>query len=259
MGKEDRMFKIINFLIVALICSIAQSGTISEKISDQKYVDYGSEYDCVIKIEGSYEKGESFFASAVAIKPKWVITAAHVVKGSKESRVQIKDKKIKIKEVIIHKDFEDNGFGYYDIALGLCEEDMNLKHYPGLYESNDEVGKISGICGLGMTGNFIQGVQIYDGKKRAGSNYIDYTEKTVLVCSPSKVGQPKCTSLEFLICSGDSGGGLFIDGKLAGINSCVMSPAGRKPNSTYGNESCHTRISLLKSWIKEQIEKRTRD
>ena len=253
------MFKIIIFLIITLISSVAQSGTISEKISDQKYVDYGSEYECVIKIEGSYEDGQNFFASAVAIKPKWILTAAHVVKGHKEVRIQIKEKKIKIKEIIIHKDFEDNGFGYYDIALGLCEEDMGLKHYPLLYENEDEVGKISGICGLGMTGNFLNGATTYDGKKRAGSNYIDYAEKTVLVCSPSRIGQPKCTSLEYLICSGDSGGGLFIEGKLAGVNSCVMAPSGRKPNSTYGTESCHTRISLLKNWVSEQIEKRVKD
>jgi hypothetical protein len=63
------------------------------------------------------------------------------------------------------------------------------------------------------------------------------------------------TELEFLIASGDSGGGLFIDNKLAGINSCVMA-VDKKPDSTYNDESGHTRISKFIGWIKENIEKK---
>jgi secreted trypsin-like serine protease len=248
------MFRLINFLLFFLISIEIQAGTINEKASDKKHVDYGSEHECVLKIEGNYQDNQTFFASAVAIKPKWVITAAHVVQGYKEVQIEVKSKKIKVTEVIIHKDFEKNNFGYYDIALGRCEQDMKLKHYPALYENNDEVGKISGICGVGMTGDFVKGAHFYDGKKRAGSNYIDYAERTVLVCSPSRRGQPKYTNLEFLICSGDSGGGLFIDGKLAGINSSVMAPKGKQPNSTYGTESCHTRVSLMLDWIRKYSE-----
>lgn len=247
------MLRLIGFLLILLVCFNVKAGTINERANDAKHVSYGSEHECVFKIEGNYEDGQSFFASAVAIKPKWIVTAAHVVKGHKEVRVEIKSKKIKVSKIVIHKDFEKDNFGYYDIALGMCDEDMQLAHYPDLYENSDEVGKLAGICGVGMTGDFVKGAHVYDGKKRAGSNYIDYAEKTVLVCSPSRFGQAKCTSLEFLICSGDSGGGLFIDGKLAGINSCVTAPQGRKPNSTYGTESCHTRISVLREWIVKNI------
>ena len=67
------------------------------------------------------------------------------------------------------------------------------------------------------------------------------------VCSH---GAKDCTNLEFLICNGDSGGGLFIDGKLAGINSCVVATDGNA-NSDYGDETYHTRISELQEWIKE--------
>jgi hypothetical protein len=61
------------------------------------------------------------------------------------------------------------------------------------------------------------------------------------------------TSLEFLIASGDSGGGLFIDGKLAGINSCIMAVNG-SPKSDYRTESGHTRISINLDWILENTK-----
>jgi hypothetical protein len=65
------------------------------------------------------------------------------------------------------------------------------------------------------------------------------------------------TELEFLICSGDSGGGLFINKKLAGINSCVLA-ADKKPNSSYGDDAGHTRISKYVPWIKQKIEEKKR-
>ena len=59
--------------------------------------------------------------------------------------------------------------------------------------------------------------------------------------------------MEFLIASGDSGGGMFINGKLAGINSFVTAADGTT-NSDYGDECCHTRISIFAKWIKDHID-----
>ena len=61
------------------------------------------------------------------------------------------------------------------------------------------------------------------------------------------------TELEFCAANGDSGGGLFIDNKLAGINSMVLA-ADKKTNSDYGDECTHTRISSYKSWIDSLIK-----
>ena len=88
-----------------------------------------------------------------------------------------------------------------------------------------------------------------DSKKRGGSNKVRYIDKHLLICDLTD----EYTPIEFLIASGDSGGGLFIDKKLAGINSCVMT-VGKKPNSAYGSESGHTRISKHLQWITESIE-----
>jgi hypothetical protein len=72
----------------------------------------------------------------------------------------------------------------------------------------------------------------------------------MLICSPSYPQDSNRTSLEFFIASGDSGGGLFIDSRLAGINSCVMA-IDRSPKSKYNEQSGHTRIQKFISWIEE--------
>ena len=108
------------------------------------------------------------------------------------------------------------------------------------------------MAGLGFTGTFNTGIERADGKKRAGSNFIDRIERKILICSPSKRNE-KITELEYLIGSGDSGGGLFISNKLAGINSCVIS-SDKKTDSSYGDRSGHTRISVFKDWIIKTIE-----
>ncbi len=228
------------------------AGTIDPQTPDEKYVEYAKDFHCVLKICGEYQDDTPFCASAVAIKPNWFITAAHVVKNHKTVLVKIsKENVYEAERIICHKDFEEKIFGFNDIALGYVPKDIGLKFYPEIYDNNDEIGKICSISGWGNTGDFSTGAVRHDGKRRAGSNKIDVVEKNLLICTPSISNR---TSLEFLIAQGDSGGGLFIDNKLAGINSCVMA-VDKKPNSNYSDESGHTRLSLFKNWVEEQIEK----
>lgn len=225
-------------------------GTIDPNTPDSNYVEYGKKFHYILKICGEYQDGKKYCASAVAISPRWVITAAHVVKNSKSSLIKIDEKIIQLEKVICHEDFEENKFGHYDLAICKSEREIGLNFYPDIYDNNDEVGQICSISGWGLTGNFHTGAIKDDGKRRSGSNRVDYVDRHLLVCSPSVSNK---TSLEFLICSGDSGGGLFLGNKLAGINSCVMA-VDKTPNSNYTDESGHTRLSLFKNWIKEKIK-----
>jgi len=232
--------------MLLVVCQNCFAGTIDPNIPDSKYIEYGKKFTCVGSLCGIYENNTKFCASAVAISDRLILTAAHVVSNYKTCIFNINNKKISIIKIIIPKEF-DSSFGFHDIAIGLCSESIGLNNYPDLYEADDEVGKICAISGFGITGNFINGASTGDNQQRAGSNIIDKIDRNLLICSPSGPGLK--TELEFLIAHGDSGGGLFIDQKLAGINSCVLA-IDKKPDSTYTDESGHTRISIHKEWIK---------
>jgi hypothetical protein len=239
----------IAYLVLSSNYSI--SGTIDPNTPDSKYVEYAKDFKYIYKICGSYADKKLFCASAVAIDSHWIVTAAHVVKNSTICIVHQDDQAFIIDKVICHEDFDDNKFGVADIAIGYVSEDMGLEFYPSLYEDEDEVGQICSISGYGLAGTFISGIRISDNIRRAGSNIIDKIDRDLLICSPSISHK---TSLEFLIGLGDSGGGLFINNKLAGINSCVLAED-KSPDSSYGDESGHTRISKFAPWIKLQMEK----
>lgn len=244
---------LISILIVLSIGLFSFGGTIDPNIQDKKYLDFGSKFYCVVKLCGTYENDQMFCASGVIIEENFLLTAAHVVKGYKTCYIKINDKKYDLDSIQIHEDFETE-FGIADIAIAFKKDGFGLEFYPPIYTDNDEIGKISSICGWGLTGNFNTGVTLSDNKLRAGSNTIDYIDKDLLICSASKFGTKDHTPLEYLICSGDSGGGLFIDGKLAGINSCVMATK-KSPSSKYGDESGHTRVSNFIKWINEYKER----
>lgn len=236
------------FILLYSICIFSYGGTIDPNTSDEKYIEYGKQFKCIGHITGTYRDKTLYGASGVAIDDHHILTAAHVVKNSESCYFEINDKKLYVSKIIVHDDFEKK-YNKGDIALGYIETDIALESYPILYNETDELNKIASICGYGFHGTFLTGPLYYDSNKRAGQNTIEAIENNLLICSPSKSDDQTFTKLEFLICVGDSGGGLFINEKLAGINSCIMKTGGKSPDAKYGTESGHTRISDYIDWI----------
>lgn len=248
-------YKIIGSILINILLTFATfAGTIDPSIPDSKYVEYGKKFPCVVKICGVEKNGDKFCASSIIIDDHHILTAAHVVGDcDKCFIVTDSDDTYLISKIIIHKDFDKN-FGMGDIALGYSESNFDLPFYPKLYVNGDEVGKTCAIAGFGLTGNFNTGAITSDKNRRAGSNVVDRIYQDLLICDPSRNSSGEHTILEFFIASGDSGGGLFIDGKLAGINSCIIA-SGRSPKSKYNEESGHTRISKFIDWINDNKTK----
>lgn len=241
--------KIILSILIILSFSIVYSGTIDPNTPDHKYTEYAHDFHFIGKLCGTYNDKSKFCASAVAIDDHHILTAAHVVKDSKSCFVYFKNEEYCLSKITIHKNF-DSKFGIADIAIGYSEKPFNLNFYPKLYNATDEIGKLCSISGYGMTGTFKTGAILSDQKKRAGSNIVDSIYEDLLICTPSATKDPTRTGLEFMIASGDSGGGLFIGDELAGINSCVMA-VDKSPQSKYDEESGHTRVQKFIPWIEE--------
>lgn len=246
------MLRIICVVLI-LLYGISYGGTIDPKKNDNEYIEYGKQHKCVLKLLGHMNdlKNTPYSASCVLINPYYALTAAHVVQDTLTQYV-VNDGVVNVCLITaIHSDFNANKLGYNDIAILRLSKPIHLDFYPELFSQTDEVKKICSISGYGHTGTMSTGYNRSkdDGKKRAGSNIIHSIDKHLLICSSSD--QP--TSLEFIICPGDSGGGLFIDKKLAGINSCVFAEDG-KTDSDYGDTSGHTRVSLFKEWIEDSVK-----
>jgi|694.fasta_scaffold142110_2 hypothetical protein len=235
-----------------LLNTIAMAGTIDPKAKDLDHVNYGNEYECVVVLHGTTEDNQRYTASAVLIKPNWILTAGHIVSHHSDHHILYKNQKININKIILPNNFDSNKFGQKDLAICRLESNVDLKKYPELYDTDDEIDKIAGLAGFGNTGTFSSGANIHDGLKRGGSNIIDKIEDDLLVCS---VLRPPHTKMEFLIAIGDSGGGLFINQKLAGIHSGIWNYGNNsKPKSTYSTHSGHTRISIFREWILKNID-----
>lgn len=240
-------------LIWSCLLGISNAGTIKPSNSDKQHIEYGSQFTHVVRLTVISKDNKKMMGSAVIINKHWILTAAHVIQDAKSCVVSFKDQEYCLSCVVQPKDFTEDNVGKYDIAAGYSEEPFDISFDMELYTEDNEVNKICSIAGFGITGNFSTGATISDSLKRAGSNRIKDIYSDLLICS---VTDPKPTSMEFLIASGDSGGGLFIDGKLAGINSCVLSEDKNGPNSDYGDESGHTRISKYVDWITEVINQK---
>lgn len=248
------------FFCVVGSAALASAGTRDPNTPDDRYVAFGKEFPAVVRIKAKVPcdkpdcplKEHEQFGSAVVIRGHWILTAAHVVHGSKTQKaIADNGDEHPLEHLIVHGDFNDARIGYNDLALGYTPKDFRLEFYSPLYRDYDELGKAVTIAGYGVHGTFSTGATQSDNKKRGGHNTIDLAEKAVLVCSPS-AGRDKLP-LEFMIAPGDSGGGLFIGNKLAGINSFLMA-TDKKPDGTYGDESAFTRVSLYADWIERQIE-----
>lgn len=242
-------------LFILFLMPISYGGTRDPGISDDKYIEYANEFPCVGCIIG-FEKDDSpFRGSAVAYKSNIIITAAHMFENHKSSIVIFKNKKLLIKEIIIHKDYKKSPNPINDIAVCLVDGDIGLITYPNLYIENNEKGKVCSLSGFGCSGTFLTGITDRRAIQRAGLNVIDSVDDFRIFCSPSV--EFNKTQLEFLIAHGDSGGGLFIDNKLAGIHSAISDIEKNEGQSKYGSSSWHTRISSYKDWINKAIDQLT--
>jgi len=262
MDVRQLLAHLLRFVILITAASkLALAGTTDPNTPDSKYVEFGRQFPSVVRLRAKLKctkpdcdlKEHLQFGSAVIIRPNWILTAAHVVHDTHDPVIlRDDDGEHVLQKVIIHQDFQDGNIGFHDLALGYSPKNFDLEFYTPLYTQSDELGKAVTIAGYGVHGTFSTGGVNSDGQKRGGHNLLESAERAVLVCAPSS--GLKRLPLEFMITPGDSGGGMFIGNKLAGINSFLMA-TDKKPDGTYGDEAAFTRVSLYADWVESQIER----
>ena len=262
------MKKTILALAIMLCGSFGFAGTIDPTVADSEYLEFGKKFDCVKQIEVDYEtkeKGKTLVgcASCVVIGDNWVLTSAHILLGKAECVYVVHDgHRHVVDRMYVHKNFDfdlksvqnvDQPFA--DLALCHVRGKPEFEFKASIVDVNvvNVIGKVVAISGFGATGTLESGATNFDRKRRAGSNIIDGIEKDILLAS-SKKNENRKTTLEMLVATGDSGGGVFVDGKLLGIISFIRSTDGT--NSNYGDSSGFLDLRQYKRWINDIIEKR---
>lgn len=252
-------YLILSLIILLGLSSPVISGTRDPQTSDSKHLAYGELHQCVVPVRGlakypdmKEDETANFFGSGVIVAPHTLITAAHVLNYSEESYILVNGKPNKILGYAkLSGSDQEKEVGPDDIAVALLANPVELDFYPKLYTDDNELGKLCSVSGWGLTGTWLTGTVIDDNKRRAGSNHVDkLLFKGMLVTS---VETGPGTSLEYLIGNGDSGGGLFIDKKLAGIHSCIFTGDG-KLDSSLKDWAAHTRISTHADWLQKMID-----
>ena len=240
-----------------------------------------------------------YIASGTLIAPNWVLTAGHVVGGTDDYGAGVSGMifgmgptysgiGISATEWIPYGGWSSSGGDLWaGVDLGLVHLSQAITNVaPAQMDFSTSLpGLLGTSVGYGRGGTGLTGMNTYSGTKRAGQNVIDAQggmlttmgdgglldldgiSPTVLfydfdkpaVSVLSSMGLTVPVALEYLIGSGDSGGGLFIDvggvTKLVGVHSFLASlpdPLDTTgPNGDYGDLAGVVSVQSFGNWIYE--------
>jgi hypothetical protein len=251
------MKKILSIIMFVMFTNVALAGTMRHDVSENKFLEFGSRFFCTKKIVGvkETEDGKTYaVASCVILNENWIITCAHITEEKIDYlSVIIDDKPYLLDKFIVNKDFDSKKM-QADIAMGYCSKGFGEINGVELYRKKIKINDFCSFAGYGRYGTMLDGATKFDGKLRGGTNLIDSFFKSDMVTITGSRNNSR-TRLEFLPNVGDSGGGLFVQGKLAGITSLVLS-ADKKADSNYGDEGAFVQIYPHLEWIEKNVKKR---
>jgi hypothetical protein len=208
-------------------------GSMHPSFDDSRYIAYAENMQIAKIIVGKK------FCSGTIINNNTILTIKHAIEYEKFN-IFYNNQLLNIDNVIFHKK--------EDLALIKIKNSIDVPVIE-FYENAALIGKICSIGGYGVKydpaskkrGNV-------DLIKRAGKNVIVWETDYYFECLMDSAG----VELEFIPTIGDSGGPVYIDNKLVGINKYVKSSDG-KSDSGFGDISGHIKIQMYKGWINKYL------
>ncbi len=243
-----------------------------------------SEFDSVgrldIVTDATTNPNATSLCSGTLVGGSYVVTAAHCVDTAQLMEFRIGNGSYTANRWVVPGRWNGNAGAGADIAV--IELDRRVRGArrirAKLNTSRKEKGRTATIVGFGATGEGILGENgaLPIGQKRAGENKTDiinpFAHKQLAVDfdpDPTSalfntIANPKFNGLtgrvddikkedfpltnEYQTAGGDSGGGLFINGRLAGVTSWGSR------NSAFFSQGYFTRVAIWHNWIRRQIQ-----
>ncbi|MCT7949940.1 S1 family peptidase [Ancylothrix sp. C2] len=265
-----------NRLIIAILATVAtvtsnqlaNAGTMRHDRTDTQYRTLANSFSSVgsLSLRGATS---SWNCSGTLIGTNYLLTAAHCLEDSAGQNLIGGTFTLGGTRYNIGSGVKNSGWttsnrnptAGFDMAILQLTSNVTNVSAATLSTATNENGQTGTYVGFGFRGTGTTGqVANTFGTKRAGQNIMNLGSQLgwsdqVLWSdfTDPRLNANAALNLEYNIASGDSGGGLFINGLLAGVNSVIQNANRNTLWADYGDRSLVTRVSSLNNWIQNVV------
>lgn len=246
--------------------AIAQAGSIRHDRSDANYQALANLFPSVgrLSLRGP---ASAWTCSGTLIGSSWLLTAAHCLEdqaanfqNATTGSFSIGGNSYAVRGGVKYSGWlNDNRNPTVGADIGILQLNSNVSNVTAAsrFTNTNEALQVGTYVGFGNRGTGLTGqVPGTAGTKRAGENIIvngsilDWSSHLLLSnFSDPRIAGSNARNLEYSIAQGDSGGGLFINGLLAGVSTVIYNSNANFMWGDYSDFSLATRVSSFNNWI----------